>query len=166
MQSLKDVLRNAVAVFVVLAIVSLLTHNSSNAAANKSTAPVRGYYLTTGTYDGSQATTACTAGYHMASLWEIHEPANLRYDTALGVTITDSGGGPPSISTGWVRTGWGPDNASIPGTGNCDAYTSTLGAGTLAGLPHFWTDPPEIMSPWHVNTDLCSVQHDVWCVQD
>jgi hypothetical protein len=26
----------------------------------------------------------CAVGYHMASLWEIHEPSNLRYDTALG----------------------------------------------------------------------------------
>ena len=32
----------------------------------------------------------------MASMWEIHDPSDLRYDTDLGLTLADSGSGPPS----------------------------------------------------------------------
>jgi hypothetical protein len=46
----------------------------------------------------------------MASMWEISDPSNLRYDTQLGVTTADSGFGPPAGTSfvaffGWVRTG-------------------------------------------------------------
>ena len=40
----------------------------------------------------------------MASLGEIHDTSNLRYDTDLGLTLADSGFGPP-IVFGWIRTG-------------------------------------------------------------
>ncbi len=46
MPSLKELFRTATAVVLFLAAASLFTHNSSNAAPAKSTAPVRGYYLT------------------------------------------------------------------------------------------------------------------------
>lgn len=64
----------------------------------------RKFYLTRTGYTGARALSACTAGYHMASLWEIHDPSNLRYDTELGFVQDDSGFGPP-IEFGWIRTG-------------------------------------------------------------
>ena len=57
--------------------------------------PRKSFYLTRVTHNASQALSACAEGYHMASLWEIHDPSNLRYDTELGFTTDDSGFGPP-----------------------------------------------------------------------
>ncbi len=68
MPNLKELFRTATAVVLFLAIASLLTHNSSNAAPAKSTAPVRGYYLTKDNFNGNRVLTACAAGYHLASL--------------------------------------------------------------------------------------------------
>jgi hypothetical protein len=53
------------------------------------------FYLTKTTHNGGQALTACAAGYHMASIWEIHDPSSLRYSTVYGFTEDDSGLGPP-----------------------------------------------------------------------
>ena len=77
----------------------------------------KSYYVTKTSHDGSEALTACAEGYHMASLWEIFDTSNLRYDTQLGATAQDSGLGPPSISglsEGWIRTGtkWGREYVS------------------------------------------------------
>ncbi len=56
----------------------------------------RKFYLTKTLHTGAQALSACATGYHMASLWEIHDPTNLRYNTELGFTSgSDSGFGPP-----------------------------------------------------------------------
>jgi hypothetical protein len=42
----------------------------------------RAFYLTKGKFQGNAAISACgNAGYHMAGLWEIHEPSLLKYDT-------------------------------------------------------------------------------------
>ncbi|MFX1355393.1 MAG: hypothetical protein ACFFGP_15680, partial [Promethearchaeota archaeon] len=56
---------------------------------------MRQYYLTdtpTG-FTGADADTACAAGYHMASLYEILDTSNLKYNTDLGQTREDSGEG-------------------------------------------------------------------------
>ena len=45
----------------------------------------RSFYLTKATHKGFAGETACALGYHMASLWEIHEPSNLSYNTTLGL---------------------------------------------------------------------------------
>src|SRR5262245_7913813 len=44
------------------------------------------FYLSTDTFDGAHALAACSQGFHMASLWEIFDPTNLKYDTTLGQT--------------------------------------------------------------------------------
>jgi hypothetical protein len=46
----------------------------------------RKFYVTPTLHDGAHALSACATGYHMASLWEIHDTSNLTYDTDLGVT--------------------------------------------------------------------------------
>ena len=157
MNSLKDLFRTAIAVVLLLAMVSLPTGNSTTCAATKSTAPVRGYYLTAGSFDGSHALTACATGFHMASLYEIHEPSNLSYDTTLGETHEDDGEGPPQDDSGWIRTGLGIADA------NCAIWTSnsSSGQGTTVGL----LDPLR-GSGWSSTTDLCSNSNHVWCVQN
>jgi hypothetical protein len=146
MYNLKTLSRAVIGMILIITVASVLVQQSTHAASNKSTAPIRGYYLTQGTYDGNQALTACAAGYHMASLWEIHEPSNLRYDTALGLTGGDSGAGPPangaSDEWGWIRTGTAGafGNPGFPGMANCGAWTdnATDNAGTVVGLSSAW----------------------------
>ena len=63
---------------------------------------LRGYYLTKSSYGPSRILTApaCASGYHFASLWEIMDPSNLKYNTDLGYTMDDSGQGPPTSAAG------------------------------------------------------------------
>ena len=140
-------------------------------AANQLAANKKGprkFYLTKTEYNGAQALTACAAGYHMASLWEIHDPSNLRYDTELGFTLADSGSG-PSFAGGWIRTGWIGDVSDTPGIGNCQAWTSANSSdqGTAVGLSLRWalTSVREV-SPWQTATTRCDGGVRVWCVQD
>jgi hypothetical protein len=140
------------------------------AAEDKEKGP-RKFYLTKSTHDGSQALSACAAGYHMASLWEIFAPSNLRYDTALGLTLPDSGSGPP-IDSGWIRTGGlasggGPTSPGL--LSNCLAWTSAdpLHGGTIVGLISGWnfTDLTRA-NPWVAAEVRCGFGVRVWCVQD
>ena len=95
----------------------------------------------------------------MASLSEIHEPSNLRYDTSLGFTNADSGQGLPiflSSEFGWYRTG---SESSV--LVNCAAWTRSheaFGHALLrVGLPS---------DTWaHLRLE-CSIPQRVWCVQD
>jgi hypothetical protein len=137
-------------------------------------AGVRQYYLTADSnYIGSQASTACAAGYHMASLWEILDPSNLRYNTSLGDSRADSGMGPPSDSYGWIRTGYSSDDGSDPAHGpgrpNCDTWSSSGAAnyGTTLNLPSEWTDADQQdVSVWDAGWRQCSEGASVWCVAD
>ena len=133
-------------------------------------APLRQYYLTSSyAYNGSQATSACAAGYHMASLWEILDPSNLRYNTALGDSRADSGMGPPTISFGWVRTGHNNDSGTAPGQANCNTWSSASGAhnGTTVRLATDWSDATQQdMFVWDAGVRACSDTAPVWCVAD
>ena len=74
----------------------LEAQNASLAAQVASNRP-RNFYLTkTTTHNGDTPLSACDTGYHMAALWEIHDPTNLRYDTGHGLTAADSGFGAPN----------------------------------------------------------------------
>lgn len=131
----------------------------------------RKFYLTQTTYTGSQALTACASGYHMASLWEIFDTSNLRYDTVLGKTQDDSGFGPPSQILGWMRTGRFASSVDLAGGGNCDAWTSADDAdfGTVAGLNNDWTgdlNQGKNVRPWTAFANTCNSNQSVWCVQD
>ena len=79
---------------------------SSPQAIAAGTTGLQQFYISTdmGIVDGSNATSACAAGYYMASLWEIYDTSNLECNTSLGSTLGDSGSGPPGLN-GWVRTG-------------------------------------------------------------
>jgi hypothetical protein len=131
----------------------------------------RKFYLTKTKHDGSQALTACAAGYHMASLWEIHDPSNMRYNTALGLTSPDSGSGPPTtvLSEGWIRTGRF-NEGSHAGGASCQEWTAD-GSGSELGTAVYLTDlwataPDQKIGPWHANQGTCNFPRHVWCVQD
>ena len=129
--------------------------------------PRRSFYLTQTTHNGSQALTACAEGYHMASLWEIFDTSNLKYDTSLGFTLPDSGSGPPTSQDGWIRTGFVGGAGNFPGLANCSAWTSTAGGGTTVALPDRW-DPTTLsrVTPWQPLLVACFEDPHVWCVQD
>ena len=123
--------------------------------------PMRLYYLTNSPrFNGSQALGACASGYHMASLWEVHEPSNLRYATKLGATRADAGLGPAEGVAGWVRFGGVAQSTATGGT--CDAWTTGAEAnwGTAAYLV------PQNGGGWVLEPYRCSTTFPVWCVQD
>ena len=126
------------------------------------------FYLTQDSFNGGQALTACAAPFHMASLWEILDPSNLKYDANLGYVNVDSGSGPPASILGWIRTG-GPANTSGPGgAANCNAWASSSpsDSGTLVELLGVWNAAAHVAGPWNADPDPCSNTARVWCVQD
>jgi hypothetical protein len=162
------------------AFLGYLAWGQREAAASGPQAPLaassgmRQYYLTTTSYNGADAdgtdgngAGVCAEGYHFASLWEILDPSNLKYNTDLGYTWEDSGQGPPTSTLGWVRTGYGSSTSSTAGQGNCNAWTSSESShyGTRAFLPPSWTAVQDI-HVWTVWTFGCDFGFQVWCVED
>jgi hypothetical protein len=142
------------------------------AASQAPPVTMRRFYLTADpVLDASQAITACAPGYHMASLWEILDPSELRYNPDLGATAADSGQGPPVWVTtdyhGWVRTGNIASSLDITGLGNCEAWTSNDAAewGTTATLPLYWGAGVEDVHVWDTGRWPCSASLRVWCVE-
>jgi hypothetical protein len=129
----------------------------------------RRFYLTKTGFLGDQASTACAAGFHMASLWEIHSMSSLRYDTVLGLSYPDSGGGPPR-EFGWIRTGGSSHDGSVFGAGvaNCNSWSSAESShdGTRAGPTNEWELTGIVISPWRTAVAPCDTLTLVWCVED
>ncbi|MGD8475308.1 MAG: hypothetical protein PVH59_14420 [Anaerolineae bacterium] len=123
------------------------------------------YYLTTGSYFGNQALSACAPGYHMASLWEILDTSNLHYNTSLGRASADSGHGPPYYS-GWIRTGYSSNYLDVLGEANCQAWTSNSDGyyGTTVSLPSDWIAAEEDLLGWNADSTECSLKRPAWCV--
>ena len=118
------------------------------------------FYLTKVAYSAVDAPTACAAGYHFASIWEIWDFSNFAYNTELGTKSDDSGLGPPVILDGWVRSGWFANNY------NCYNWTSTMVVdyGLQANI--------HILQafngghPWQITNFSCQNTFPVWCVSD
>jgi hypothetical protein len=165
MRRLNGVLR-LVDVSVVLVGASLLIPQPATAAERKKARSA--YYLTKTEHAGDSVLTACAAGFHMASLWEIFDPSNLRYDTVLGQTADDAGSGPPTRHFGWIRTGAGSGSSGIPGESNCRAWTTAdpSTAGTIAALASDWGESLFLTDPWQGGSALCTAPQPVWCVED
>jgi hypothetical protein len=124
----------------------------------------RQFYLTRTEHDGAHALSACATGYHMASLYEILDPSNLRYNKELGQTDADSGFGPPHLLFGWIR-----GSSSIPPLTNCSSWTNASGMerGNAVSLHgYFDSNPVTQVSPWFAFTFECSSEQRAWCVQD
>ncbi len=158
---------------VVVALPAIMAMSDGDAVAGPETrtasraSGMRQFYLG-GAAAGSTATTTCAAGYHMASLWEINDPSNLKYNTGLGYTSDDSGDGPPTTTWGWVRTGYVSSDANIPGKANCLGWTShgLNRYGTTAGLPMTWNNDIQDLGIWDLGAGDCSMAHAVWCIED
>jgi hypothetical protein len=139
-----------------------------------SPAPLRQFYLTSTSYagdlaDGSDGNGAgvCALGYHFASLWEILDPSNLRYNVNQGSSRGDSGMGPPSATLGWVRTGYNDNTSTTPGHANCTGWDQSTSNGTVVNLPDDWSDAnQQDMHTWNAATRLCSNAAALWCVAD
>jgi hypothetical protein len=130
----------------------------------------RRYYLTKTNHNGATALTACAAGFHMASLYEIIDTAVLRYDTSLGKKASgDTGLGPPHVFYGWIRTGSLPGGTGI-GSANCLFWTSNASTelGTVVRTDSNWGTLQAIrISPWQSFVYSCdSLTNGVWCVED
>jgi hypothetical protein len=128
----------------------------------------RQFYLTEAAPKGNQALTACAAGFHMASLWELYD-VTMRYAADQPAFLNaDSGEGPPFGPNGWVRTGGSSSTTDQVGLGNCALWTSESAShfGTLVGLQTLWTAASSVSSPWIAVTSTCSTSRRVWCVQD
>jgi len=133
----------------------------------------RKFYLTKSGSDGAHALSACAMGYHMASLWEIHDTSNLRYDTVLGLTTGDSGFGPPS-RYGWIRTGELANDGSSTstagaGVANCNGWISAgaVDHGTVVAPVYSWNGAGRVIGPWDTLVNSCGVTAaGVWCVEN
>jgi hypothetical protein len=139
-------------------------------ASLAATIGMRQFYLTKDSCPPSAAKTACAGGYHMASMWEIADPSNLKYNTSLGLTKDDSGQGPPTTALGWVRTGYGSSTSATAGMGNCAAWSSdsAVDNGTAAVLHADWTGGTGSVGVWSTYSKYCipgTLSH-VWCIED
>jgi hypothetical protein len=109
------------------------------------------YYVSAANWRPVEAPASCAAGYHMASLWEMLDPAALRYARYLtGAQVqADQGSGPPAGFWGWVRTGGDGSVADIAGQANCHVWTDTaLGHyGTIVRLNPDWASAGECDQP-------------------
>ena len=135
-----------------------------------SSAGKRLFYLRNASLTGNLATSACTSGFHMASMWEILDVSNLVYDysNSYATTRDDDGTGPPAGSVGWVRTGYSSSGTNMAGTGNCHNWTSLSAAsyGTAARLGTNWNTPPGQVALWGFETWNCDTLVRTWCIQD
>ena len=157
-----------------LIIVLLVIATDADAQQKK----LRKFYLTVNAFDGNEVLTACSRGYHMASLWEIFDTSNLSYNTDLGFANDDSGSGPPATVKGWIPTGSfsSSEPTSGPGGANCAAWTkdAEIDFGTAVELESRWGQfpipgnaaPATNISPWGTENFLCSHPLPVWCVED
>jgi hypothetical protein len=142
--------------------------------SNLPTDPRKKYYLTKGTVPGNGPRTACDPSFHMASLWEIINTAALKYDTARGQVVGDSGAGPvaggPLGPFAWVRTGAPAETINEAGTGNCNGWTSASASdhGTTINLQGIWDFSVFVsqIAPWVSDTPTCDQQNPVWCMED
>ena len=130
----------------------------------------RGFYLTSAGYYPSQALTACTKGYHMASMWELLDVSSLNYHYKhpYALVLGDSGYGPPTFVPGWIRTGLFASVGTGVGVGNCNAWTSNdvNYYGTMVNLKYDWTTPSTGLGPWEARSSTCQGTASVWCISN
>lgn len=137
-------------------------------------AKTRKFYLTNSSgSDGSQASSACASGFHMASLWEIFDPSNLVYDTSRGLIggVFGTEVGPPNFFIGWIREGGasvGSEPNTTPGQRDCVGYTSNDSGqhGTVVGLSSDFGSSAGGVDPWASDSKTCDTKLQVWCVQN
>jgi hypothetical protein len=142
--------------------------SAANSQVSQVVIGARQFYLTENSFSGNETLTACDEGYHMASIWEILDTSNLRYDTTMGVTLDDSGQGPPSAPAGWARTGFSSNISNTASMGNCNAWTSNASNdyGRTIYLPYSDLSVGSEFGVWRARMFQCDQSWRVWCVTD
>jgi hypothetical protein len=145
------------------------------------TSGLRRFYLTKETVQGNRMLTACAAGYHAASRFELLDVSHLAYDSERGVVTDDAGYGPPSRveaygspdPTGWIRTGGTSsftDGARAAGAAftNCATWTSAShdAYGTVAYLSEQFAGASVPAGVWNGGSQPCDIPAHVWCVEN
>jgi hypothetical protein len=130
----------------------------------------RRFYLTNTEHKGNEALSACAEGYHMASIFEIFDPSNLKYDTTLGLTLADSGSGPPAQKDGWIRTGRFEQATGVLGENNCNVWNSDFEFHYGSAVHLSFGDVSFEIRGWNFGGPggytSCATSQHVWCVQD
>jgi hypothetical protein len=132
----------------------------------------RRYFLSLNQVNGAQALTACESGFHMASRWELMDLSGLEYDGSRGLSLADSGTGPPipdgtsSAAVGWARTG-GPPDSSGQGSANCSGWTDATSSsfGFSPFLQVLWGNGLQDTAWGGLQTSCNGLRH-VWCIED
>lgn len=117
----------------------------------------RRFYIaqTSGGFAGGEAATACAAGFGVASVWELANPAVLEYDRNLGATDYESSG-PPEFFRGWAYVGTDDQDCA-------DWTLSGAGLGTQIRLNR---DPADQdVGPWEVLMSPCDSRTNVYCIE-
>ena len=117
---------------------------------------------------GADADDICPGGFHMATLWEIHDTSNLEYDNQSGSCVLGAGEG-PALEGGWVHGLAMSVFGQVPGYANCQLWTSNSGShyGSWVALAAQWDSPPTPISPWAGSAQPCNYNAGrTWCVED
>ncbi len=154
-----------------LIIMGALVASVEASPANPAVFTLRGsgrhFYVTDTSYATNTVLTACSRGYHMASLWEILDVSNPIYDTNHpdARKRDDSGYGPPSDWNGWVRTGVSSNGDNLTGTGNCNNWSSisSTAYGVSVRLSRYWETAPGDIASWNASSYACNYVGPVWC---
>jgi len=124
----------------------------------------RRYYLTdTGFVSATSVPTACAAGYHLASLYELAPGNALQYNSNLGDGPAGNGDtGPPAPFNnylGWHASGTNAAGDTCSGwSTNSSAQTGRAGGYTIDETTGFPT--------WRSLTVDCDLTAQVWCIED
>jgi len=118
----------------------------------------RKFFLTKDAVAADQVTKACGAGFHMAAAFELLEPGALRYDFTKGMTLHDSGSGPPVGTPGWLHSG-----TAIP-TWSCNNWTDKTEKFT-GGMLFFGIEPAKGLTTQFLLVS-CLGERSVWCIED
>jgi hypothetical protein len=145
---------------------STINEPHATAAVKIPAAIKRGFYLTANSYAANEVFTACSKGYHMASVWELLDVSSLNYHYKHpnAMKNDDSGSGPPSAWGGWARSGYLSSNSNIAGFGNCNNWTSDGNAdrGTTLHLGYSTSGIPGCL----VEPYQCDNLLPVWCISN
>lgn len=115
------------------------------------------FYLSEAFHAGDVATSACSAGFHMASKWELQDLSQLTYaKDAVGAASSGydlgSGDQPPTGRLGWVHTGVLESLVnSTAGWAHCSGWTSLSGNGTI-----LFIEPTSMPFEWVSQSKACS----------
>ncbi len=130
----------------------------------------RRFLVTNVNANGDEPLAACPAGFHMASLYELHDVTTLIYasDHVSATVRGDQGAGSAAGWWGWVRTGGQSSGSNTAGVANCMVWTSGAEGtyGTLVQLDLAWTGAGSAISPWRSQTWACNGPAPVWCIED